>query len=313
MIVPSFTFIATPHVLEWHGIRAVFCDVDPLTHTLDPAKVEALITPLTSGIIGVHLWGQACHVDELVAIARRHNLQLIFDAAHAFGCSYRGSMIGNFGRAEVFSFHATKFVNSFEGGAVGTNDDEFANKIRLMNNFGFVDYDTVSGVGINGKMSEISAAMGLCSLESMEEFINVNYQNYSHYREELGCLPGVRVFGFDETEKCNYQYVVLEIDEKNTQITRDQLQAILWAENIQARRYFFPGCHRMEPYRSSSAGELSVTDRLSMQVLCLPTGTAVNLDQIKEICQIIRLAVQHSKEIGTRLFSNDSDEIHRRR
>src|SRR5690606_11646345 len=132
VIVPSFTFVATAHALQWQGITPVFCDVEPFTHTIDPARVEELITPRTSGIVGVHVWGRACAVDELTAIAHRNNLALLFDAAHAFGCTYRQQRLGSFGDAEVFSFHATKFMNSCEGGAITTNDDAFAEKVRLM-------------------------------------------------------------------------------------------------------------------------------------------------------------------------------------
>ena len=185
VIVPSFTFIATAHALQWQEITPVFCDVDPATHNLDPAKVEAMITPRTTGIIGVHVWGRPCAIEALSEIAERRGLKLMFDAAHAFGCSYKGRMIGNFGEAEVFSFHATKFFNTFEGGAVVTNDDDLAAKIRLMKNFGFAGYDNVIYVGTNGKMSEVSAAMGLTGLESLDEFIAANRRNYAAYRAGL--------------------------------------------------------------------------------------------------------------------------------
>ena len=167
VIVPSMTFVATAHALEWLGITPVFCDIDPGTHNIDPGAVEKLITPRTTGIIGVHLWGRACAVDALTRIAERYGLKLVFDAAHAFGCSHRGRMIGNFGIAEVFSFHATKFINSFEGGAIATNNDGLADKCRLMARFGFSGYDNVISLGITPD-EQASAAMGLCSLERME-------------------------------------------------------------------------------------------------------------------------------------------------
>src|SRR5919106_700945 len=157
VIVPSFTFIATAHALQWQKITPVFCDIDPRTHTIDPVLVEEMITPRTTGIVGVHLWGRSCDISALEDIARQRNLKLLFDAAHAFHCSYRGQMIGRFGNAEVFSFHATKFANSFEGGAVVTNDDDLARTIRRMQNFGFAGYDKVVCVGTNGKMPEVSA------------------------------------------------------------------------------------------------------------------------------------------------------------
>ena len=304
VIVPSFTFIATAHALQWQEITPVFCDIDPQTHTLNPWRVEAMITPRTSGIIGVHLWGQPCDVDALTAIAQKHNLKLMFDAAHAFGCSYKGTMIGNFGDAEVFSFHATKFLNTFEGGAVVTNNDELAAKIRLMKNFGFAGYDNVIYVGTNGKMNEIAAAMGLVGLENINEFVASNYRNYKQYQSGLEDLPGVDFFTYNENEQCNYQYIVLEIDETATQISRDQLIKILWAENILARRYFYPGCHRMEPYRSymPHAGLLlPETEKLAKQVLILPTGTALGSDEIEKICQIVQLVVTRGQEIRERL------------
>ena len=213
VIVPSFTFIATAHALQWQEITPVFCDVDPETHNLDPAKVEALITPRTTGIIGVHVWGRPCAVESLQEIAHRHGLKLMFDAAHAFGCSHNGQMIGNFGQAEVFSFHATKFFNTFEGGAVVTNDDDLAAKMRLMKNFGFTGYDQVIYVGTNGKMSEVSAAMGLTGLEDLDEFINTNHRNYKTYQNGLQNVPGIQLISYDEAERNNFQYIIVEVDE----------------------------------------------------------------------------------------------------
>ncbi|WP_233220988.1 aminotransferase class I/II-fold pyridoxal phosphate-dependent enzyme [Chlorogloea sp. CCALA 695] len=313
VIIPSFTFIATAHALQWQEITPVFCDIDPQTHTINPWRVEALITPRTTGIIGVHLWGQACNVAALTEIAQRHNLKLMFDAAHAFGCSHQGQMIGNFGDAEVFSFHATKFFNTFEGGAIATNNDELAAKIRLMKNFGFAGLEQVDYIGTNGKMSEVSAAMGLTGLESLDKFVAVNCSNYRQYQRELRDIPGVKLLTYNQSEKCNYQYIVLEIDEEITQVERDRLVKILWAENILARRYFYPGCHRMEPYRSyfPHAGLLlPETESLGKRVLVLPTGTAVGTEEISKICQIIRLVVQYSYQVKERLAYKVNESVH---
>jgi dTDP-4-amino-4,6-dideoxygalactose transaminase len=307
VILPSFTFVATAHALQWQEITPVFCDVNPTTHNLDPSRVEELVTPRTTGIIGVHLWGRGCDVDTLNEIARRRGLKLLFDSAHAFGCSYGGRMIGGFGDAEVFSFHATKFFNTFEGGAVVTNDGELAQRMRLMKNFGFTGYDEVTYIGTNGKMSEVSAAMGLTNLDSISEFMAINHRNYRQYSEELAGLKGVELVRYDENETCNYQYIVLEIDESKTMVTRDRLMQILRAENILARRYFYPGCHRMEPYRSyfPHAGLLlPETERLTNRVLCLPTGTGVNENQISVICRILRMMVEDGAEIGRRMSAN---------
>ncbi len=304
VIVPSLTFIATAHALQWQQITPVFCDVNPQDYTIDPDRVEELITPRTTGIIGVHLWAHPCQVERLTAIARKHGLKLLFDAAHAFGCTANGKMIGNFGDAEVFSFHATKFFSTFEGGAVVTNNDELAEKIRLMRNFGFAGRDNVIYIGTNGKMNELSAAMGLTSLESIDSFIQRNYQNYRIYREILEEIPGLRFLRYNEQEKSNYQYIVVEVDETVTGISRNLLVNILEAENVLARRYFYPGCHRMEPYRSyfPHAGLLlPETERIVQRVMTLPTGAGVEEEDIHTIGQIIRLSIDNAAEIRKRL------------
>jgi dTDP-4-amino-4,6-dideoxygalactose transaminase len=306
VIIPSFTFIATAHALQWQEITPVFCDIGRDSHLIDPNRVEELITPRTTGIVGVHLWGRGCNTEALAEIASRHNLKLIFDAAHAFGCSIGGRMIGNFGDAEVFSFHATKFFNTFEGGAVTTNDDELAARMRLMKNFGFAGFDNVIYVGTNGKMNEISAIMGLTSLESVKEFISSNRRNYEQYQQELQGVPGLEMLRFDEEEKANYQYIVVEVDENSTGISRDQLLEVLWAENIIARRYFYPGCHQMEPYRSHFPHArllLPETERLVKRVLVLPTGTAIGAREVQAITEVLRFTISHSEEITARLLA----------
>ncbi len=308
VIVPSFTFIATAHALQWQEITPVFCDVDPATHNIDPAKIERLVTPRTTGIIGVHVWGRACNVDTLAEIAQRRGLKLLFDAAHAFGCSYQDKMIGGFGDVEVFSFHATKFINTFEGGAIVTNDDGLAKKIHLMSNFGFAGLDKVIYIGTNGKMSEVSAAMGLTSLESLEDFIAVNHCNYVAYQRHLDGIPGVSLVKYDERERNNYQYIVLEIDEAASGLSRDHLVQVLHAENVRARRYFHPGCHQMEPYRSyyPNAGLLlPETECLTERVLCLPTGTAIDETDIAVICGIIRTALENADAVRAICVAKD--------
>ena len=310
VIVPSFTFIATAHALQWQEITPVFCDIDPQTHNIDPKQIERLITPRTTGIIGVHVWGRACDVDALQGIAARHRLKLLFDAAHSFACSYHGQQIGRFGDAEVFSFHATKFFNTFEGGAVTTNDDDLAAKIRLMKNFGFAGLDNVIFIGTNGKMSEISAAMGLTSLESVHAFVETNRRNYHAYQKYLACIPGCSLIVYDESEANNYQYIVVEVDQALTGISRDLLVEILHVENVRARRYFYPGCHRMEPYRSfyPNAGLLlPQTEQLVTRVMLLPTGIAVGEPEIERICAIIHLAVAQSAEIVAALENGHGD------
>jgi dTDP-4-amino-4,6-dideoxygalactose transaminase len=309
VIVPSMTFIATAHALQWQQVKPVFCDIDPRTHSLDAREVERLITPRTTGIVGVHLWGNPCAVDELQALADRHGLALMFDAAHAFGCSYKSRMIGGFGRAEVFSFHATKFFNTFEGGAITTNDDALATKLRLMTNFGFSGYDKVIHIGTNGKMSEVSAAMGLTSLRAVDEFVAVNRRNHGLYRERLAAVPGMRLFAYDEAERNNFQYVVVEYTPPEGGLTRDDLVRLLWAENVMARKYFWPGCHRMEPYRTlypDAAARLPHTEAVAEKLLILPTGTGVGVGDIERLCDVLCLAVAHGPAVRQRLAVLDA-------
>lgn len=277
VIMPSFTFIATPHSAKWQGLTPVFCDVDPQTHNIDPKKITDLITDNTTGIVGVHLWGRSCDTKSIMSIANEYKLKVLFDAAHAFGCSHNGHMIGNFGDAEVFSFHATKFFNTFEGGAITTNDNKLAEKIRLMKNFGFLPNGDVVSLGINGKMNEISAAMGLVGLQSINHFVKVNYKNYKCYQKHL---DGVKLLQYNEDERCNYQYIVIEVN------NRDELMNALKEKNIVTKRYFYPGCHNNKPY-SDNPISLPETDILSNRTLVLPTGTSVTKKEIKKICKFI--------------------------
>lgn len=303
VIVPSFTFVATAHALQWQEITPVFCDIAPGTHHIDPNRVEDMITPRTTAIIGVHVWGAPCDIDALTEIANRRGLHLIFDAAHAIGCSYRGKMIGGFGEAEFVSFHATKFLNSFEGGAVLTNDDKLAERVRFMRNFGFAGIDDVDYVGTNGKMTEVAAAMGLTSLECVDDIVAANERNYRAYQAGLAGLPGVKLFTYDGAERNNFQYIIVEIDEAETGISRDLLVKVLHAENVLARRYFYPGVHRMEPYRSyyPHAGLLlPETERLTQRVMSLPTGTAVGVGDVETVCELIRLVISVNVRIGLR-------------
>jgi dTDP-4-amino-4,6-dideoxygalactose transaminase len=294
VIIPSYTFIATAHALHWQAITPVFADIDPVTHNLDPAAVLRMITPRTTGIIGVHLWGRGAPVDELQAIADNHGLKLMFDAAHAFGCSCNGKMIGNFGACEVLSFHATKFFNTFEGGAVVTNDDALAEKMRLMRNFGFAGLDNVIHPGVNGKMIEVAAAMGLVNLEAIDDVIAVNRQNHQVYLDALSGLPGISLPTFDESESNNYQYMVMEVGE-GCGVSRDQIVNALHAENIRARKYFWPGCHRMLPYRElyPHAGLLLPNTQLvADRVIVLPTGTAMDEEMVNTVASVIRVLVE---------------------
>jgi dTDP-4-amino-4,6-dideoxygalactose transaminase len=286
VIVPSWTFVATAHALYWQGITPVFADIDPATHNLDPVAVRRMITPRTSGIIGVHLWGRAAPVDELQAIANEHGLKLMFDAAHAFGSSYQGRSIGQFGVCEVFSFHATKSFNTMEGGAVTTNDDNLAETMRLMRNFGFKGYDNVIHPGTNGKMIEVCAAMGLANLDGFDGLVEANRRNHAAYKQALADIPGISVLDYVSAERSNHHYIVLEVGDE-CPVSRDDIIAALHAENVLARKYFWPGCHGMQPYRDlfPHAGlMLPNTIAVAKRVVVLPN---VDQESIRLISKII--------------------------
>jgi dTDP-4-amino-4,6-dideoxygalactose transaminase len=291
VIVPSWTFVATAHALYWQGITPVFADIDPTTHNLDPEAVRRMITPRTSGIIGVHLWGRAAPIDELQALADEHGLKLMFDAAHAFGSTYMGQTIGRFGACEVLSFHATKSFNTFEGGAVVTNDDELAEAMRLMRNFGFVHYDKVIHPGTNGKMIEVCAAMGLTNLDAHDHVVEVNKRNHAAYTAAFNDIRGISILAYSPEESNSHHYVVIEVDE-NCMATRDQIVAALHAENVLARKYFWPGCHGMKPYRElfPHAGlMLKNTERVASRVIVLPSGTTLPSESTKVIAAVCRV------------------------
>ena len=309
VIVPSFTFIASAHSIRRLGLRPIFCDCDPTTHQIDPQSAARLITPRTSGILGVHLWGQACAVPELEELARSRGLSLLFDAAHAFGSSAYGQRIGGFGQAEVFSFHGTKFMNSFEGGAITTHSSALAERLRLFRNFGFSGYDNVVHLGTNAKMSEVSAAMGLTSFESIDQFMARNRQNQTRYREALSSIPGIQFLACPDLQAINAQYVVAEIDAAQLGLSRDELQAVLQAENVLVRRYFHPGCHRMAAYLAepeSTPIPLPHTEALCERVMLFPNGMAVDGAVIDQIREIVQQAVQQAPEIRTHLAAHTS-------
>jgi dTDP-4-amino-4,6-dideoxygalactose transaminase len=304
VIVPAYTFVATAHALQWQGLTPVFADMDPATHNIDPASIERLLSPSTSAIMGVHVWGRACDTEAIEAIARRRGIPVIYDAAHAIGCSHRGRMIGGFGQCEIFSFHATKFLNSFEGGAIVTDDDDLAEKLRLMRNFGFAGYDRVTDIGTNGKMTEVCAAMGLTSLDNIDRIIARNRSNYECYSRELHGLPGISLIDYSPDRRNNYQYIVIEVDPAICPVDRDQLVATLHAENVMARKYFWPGVHRMEPYRTlqpEAYRMLPNTERMAPRIIVLPTGEVIDDHIISGVADIIRQAIAEAPRVRSAL------------
>jgi len=268
VIVPSFTFIATPNALLWQKSRPVFVDVSPGSFAIDPGQVEATITKRISGIVATHTFGYPCDVKRLGLIAEAYRVPIVYDAAHCIGVPG----IGANGNAEVFSFHATKIANSFEGGVITTNDPDLAYTCRLMRNFGFSDYGETSTYGINAKMSEIHAAMGIVSLAALDDFIDHNKWVYEQYKMRLGDIVV-------DKEGGNYHYMVILVDDAES-LTRH-----LRNRNILARRYFHPGCHRLVPYTLSDPDlSLPNTEELCEKVVCLPTGTSINEEDIERVC-----------------------------
>ena len=308
VIVPSMTFIATAHALEWIGLKPVFADVDVDSHTLDPASVERCVTANTSAILGVHLWGNPCDVEGLQRIADRHNLKLLFDASHAFGCVRKGVPIGGLCDAETFSFHATKAVHAIEGGAVVTNSDDIAERCRLMRNFGITGMTQIESPGINAKMSELSAAVGLTSLESFDRVMAQNQLRLNDYRTVIKDVPGIDVAIPESIDRRNGQYVVVTVNAARFGMSRDQLLEILRAEGVFARSYFSPGCHNAVPYAGQSIHtpvRLSVTEQLLAEVLQLPTGSAVAEDDVVAIGRLLLAAHRFSSRLSGLLNTNE--------
>ncbi|MCX4760230.1 DegT/DnrJ/EryC1/StrS family aminotransferase [Streptomyces sp. NBC_01275] len=293
VVLPSFTFIATAHTLLWEGVTPVFCDIDEKTGNIDPEHARLLINERTAALVGVHLWGNPAPVGPLSELAADHCIPLFFDSAHAIGSRHLGRPVGSFGTAEVFSFHATKFINSFEGGAIVTDDDQLAARVRSIHNYGRGEGEHVSGIGTNAKMTEVAAAMGLTSLENMPALIEVNRSHHLRYLAGFADVPGVRLRD-PAPEDANHQYVVIEVEAEQAGLTRDELAAVLQAENVLIRTHFHPGCHRTEPYvrdpRRHAPLPLPHSEALGERVISLPTGTGVGHPDVDRVCEIVRRA-----------------------
>lgn len=302
VIVPAFTFPGTVQALTWAGLEPVFADVDPYTHTLSAATVAPHIGPRTSAVLGVHLWGQPCDPDQLQSLCDESGLVLFFDAAHAFGCSHRERMIGNLGKLEAFSFHATKIISGAEGGCLTTNDDELAKRARTIRNFHNAETFANVGLRINGKMSEAQAAMALLSLDQYDSNCKHNRSIFDIYRARSQYWSGVRLRDFSGHGTHNFQYAVLETANDPDAIERDNLVALLRGENILARRYFYPGVHRLSPY-VESAGPISlpVTEALCEHTVQIPLGPCVTERIAHGICDVIEFATGNASTINQQL------------
>lgn len=291
VITTPFSFVATTHALHWNGIKPVFCDIDPCTFNLDPHKIEAAITPKTTAIMPVHVYGNPCSVKSLQEIADTYGLKIIYDAAHAFGVTLEKESILNFGDLSVLSFHATKVFNTFEGGAIVCHDEKTKQRIDYLKNFGFADELTVVAPGINAKMNEFQAALGILQLKYVDKEIEKRNEIAKKYREGLKGIKGINFLSDIQNVKHNYQYFPIFINRQTYGKSRDEVYEYLKKQNIYSRRYFYPLISQFPTYRgltSAAPNNLPVAERIAKEVLCLPMFGDLATREVIEICKIIR-------------------------
>jgi dTDP-4-amino-4,6-dideoxygalactose transaminase len=294
VLTTPFTFPATPHSLSWSGITPVFCDIEPVTLNIDPAAVERAIGPRTTGILAVHVYGNPCDVEALQRIADRHRLRLIYDAAHAFGARVNGRPIATFGDATMFSFHATKLFHTAEGGALACADAALKARIDDLRNFGIHGPDAVEAIGLNGKMTELQAVLGLCVLEQLGEELAKRRRLLACYRDRIAQIEGLSWLHGSNGDYSSCQYAVVRVDEAAFGCSRDVLHAALREFNVFTRRYFFPLCAHYDCYRhlpSAAPANLPVATRVAQEVLCVPLYGRLSDADVERICDMI-VAVQ---------------------
>jgi dTDP-4-amino-4,6-dideoxygalactose transaminase len=296
VITTPFTFPATPHVLSWNRITPVFADIDPETLCLDPNRVEASFTPHTSGILGVHVYGVPCDVHALQTLARTHSLRVVYDGAHAFGTLVDGKPIASFGDATMFSFHATKLFHTAEGGALAVSDPQLKQQIDLLKNFGIKNEDEVLMPGINGKMSELQAALGRVVLKHVAAERALRAEIRATYQARLHGTSGLRLHGIPANATDSLQYLVLRIDAQQAGCTRDTLHERLKRFNLITRKYFHPLCSDYSCYQhlpSASPANLPNAYRVASEVLTLPLFGALGQDDVHRICDCILYSLHH--------------------
>lgn len=289
IITTPFTFAATPHCISWNGLEPVFCDIEPTTMCIDPDKIEKHITEKTSAILGVHVYGFPCQVEKIQEIANKYNLKVIYDGAHVFSTEINGIGIGNFGDITMFSFHATKLYNTVEGGCLTYNDNSLANKIYNLRNFGILNEEVVEDIGINGKMNEIQATIGLLNLELYKAEQEKRKELKAYYDSHLRKIDGIRILEMPEGVTNSYQYYPIVIEDTYPE-TRDELYTRLRTKNIYARKYFYPACSDYKPYKtlpSASVKNLPVTNEYKNRVLCLPFYGTLEEEYREKICREI--------------------------
>lgn len=297
VITTPYSFVATTHALHWNGISPVFGDIDPVTKNLDPNKIEKLITPKTSAIFPVHVYGNPCDVNKISEIADTYGLKVIYDAAHAFGVKINGESILNFGDLSVLSFHATKVFNTFEGGAIICHDEKTKKRIDFLKNFGFADETIVVAPGINAKMNEMQAALGILQLKYVEKYIEKRKLITEKYRQSLTGIEGIEIMEDLPGVQHNYAYFPIFINEEKYGITRDELYEKLKKNNIYTRRYFYPLISQFPTYRgldSSSPEKLPVAEETTKSVICLPIYPDLTLTDTE---RIINAVLENKKSV----------------
>ncbi|MCS7242341.1 DegT/DnrJ/EryC1/StrS family aminotransferase [Candidatus Caldatribacterium sp.] len=290
VITTPFSFVATAHALRWNGITPIFCDIDADTFTIDPAKIEALITPRTTAILPVHVYGYPCHTEAIQDIADKYGLKVIYDAAHAFGVRRNGISVVSEGDASILSFHGTKLFTTFEGGAIVCKDEKLKKRIDYLRNFGFADEVTVVAPGINAKMNEFQSVVGILGLKIVHEEIANRKRVAEMYSSLLKDVPGISLPKQIPGVEHNHSYFPILIDEKSFGASREEVYHLLKQHHIFARRYFYPLISNLPPYRdlpSARKENLPIANRVAEQVLCLPMYGSLTKEEIERICTII--------------------------
>jgi dTDP-4-amino-4,6-dideoxygalactose transaminase len=303
VVVPSFTFMATVSALIWSGLRPVFADVEFGTTNLDPARAEAAITPRTSALVAVHNFGNPADVAGLEAVARRHGLKLVFDAAHGFGSLYRGVPVGRQGDAQVFSLSPTKLVVGGEGGIVATDDDALAEAVRTGREYGNAgNYDSAFA-GLNARLGEFNALLGLHSLDRLEAGVARRNEIAAAFGAELGALPGVGLVAVDPRDRCSWKDFSITVDGAAFGLSRDQLARALAAENVDVRKYYDPPVHRHTAYRAYAPGDgrLPETELLAARSLSLPIWSHMDDGIVAGICRAVTRIAAHAAQVAEAL------------
>lgn len=290
VITTPYSFVATSHSIMWNGLEPVFVDICPTTFNIDPAKIEAAITPRTTAIMPVHCYSNPCDVEAIQKIADNYGLKVIYDAAHAFGVNYKGESILKWGDLSILSFHATKVFNTFEGGAIISPDAKTKQRIDRLKNFGIADELTVTAPGINGKMSEINAAFGLVQLKHIDEAMMQRQAVDTRYRTELTDVTGITLYQHDRNANSNFSYFPILVED-DYPLNRDELYNKLKSHGVLSRRYFYPLISNMPMYRglaSAKKDNLKYASYISDRILCLPIYSDINLKDIELIINLIK-------------------------